>query len=103
METELPRYQKSNPYNYTEVQLSKRKRDIKAMIADYPTVNGMWCEWLYDVIENMPPEEVENIINNKLWEKPSKFSKALGGTSNAVEVLNEDGTPFIYEEKKIIE
>lgn len=103
METELPRYQKPNPYNYTEVQLSKRKRDIKAMIADYPTVNGMWCEWLYDVIENMPPEEVENIINNKLWEGNSKFAKALGGTSNAVEVLNKDGTPFIYEEKKIIE
>ena len=88
METEIPRYQKENPYNYSKTDLAKRERDIKAMIRDYPTVNAMWVEWLYDVIENTPKDEVENIINNGLWEKESKFSKATSGVFNTVEILN---------------
>jgi hypothetical protein len=54
METDLPTYSAPNPYKYTKVQLAKRKKDIKAMIRDYPTVPPMYCEWLYDVIENTP-------------------------------------------------
>jgi len=94
METDLQRHKPSNPYNYDEIQLAKRKRDIKAMIKDFPTVSPMWCEWLYDVIENMPKEEVENIIKNKLWEGEGKFAKAPGGVLHTVEVFNEDFTPF---------
>ena len=92
METDLPKYKPENTYNYTNIQLAKRKQDIKAMIRDYPTVPPMWCEWLYDVIENMPPEEVDTIISEGKWEMPGKFAKAPGGTLNTVEVLNEDGT-----------
>jgi hypothetical protein len=94
METDLPKYVAPNPYNYTAVQLAKRKRDIKAMIRDYPNVNPMWAEWLYDTIENMPNDEVEEIINKGLWEIPSKFSKAPGGVLNTVECFNEDFTPL---------
>jgi len=94
MENDLPKYQAPNPYNYTKIQYAKRKRDIKAMISDYPSVSPMWCEWLYDVIENTPKEEVEEIINKGLWEGPSKFAKAPGGILNTVEVLNEDYTPY---------
>jgi len=90
----LPRAKQSNPYNYTEVQLAKRKRDIKAMKRDFPSVNDGWIEMLYDVIENMPPAEVENIINNKLWEKPSKFKAEGGVIKGACELLNEDFTPI---------
>lgn len=95
METDLPKYKPENVYNYTSLQLAKRKRDIKAMIKDYPSVSSMWCEWLYDVIENTPKEEVDKIINEGLWEGPSKFAKAPGGVLNTVEVLNEDFTPFV--------
>jgi hypothetical protein len=94
METDLPKYEKPNPYNYTKVQLAKRTQDIKAMIRDFPTVQPMWCEWLYDVIENTPKDEVEAIINEGRWEVPSKFAKAPGGILNTVEVLNEDFTPY---------
>jgi hypothetical protein len=94
METDLPTYETPNPYNYTKVQLAKRKKDIKAMIRDYPTVPPMWCDWLWDVIENTPKEEVEKIINEGLWEVPSKFDKAPGGVLNTVEVFNEDFTPY---------
>ena len=101
METDLPRYQAPNPYNYTPVQLAKRTRDLKQIVRDFPTVPPLWCEWMYDVIENTPPEEVEKIINEKLWEKPSeKFSKAPGGTLNTVECFNEDWTPYEFPAAK---
>ena len=92
----LPKHEQANPYKYTPVQLSKRKRDIKAMIRDFPTVAPMWCEWLYDVIESMPNEEQEKIINEGLWEAPSKFATAPGGTLNTVECFNEDMSPITF-------
>ncbi len=101
METDLPKYQAPNPYNYTKVQLAHRKVAIKAMIRDFPTVSPMWVEWIYDVIENTPKDEVEAIINEGKWEVPSKlFSKAQGGVLNTVECLNEDGTPYIFPPKE---
>ena len=103
METDLPRYTPPNPYNYTKVQIAKRRRDMKAIIRDFPTVSPMWCEWIYDIIENTPPEEVEKIINEGLWEVPSKFAKAQGGVLNTVECFNEDFTIYnpLKEEQKI--
>ena len=92
----VPRYEKENPYNYTKIQIAERTSAVRAMIRDYPSVPPMWCEWLYDVITNKPKEEVEQIINEGLWEVPSKFSTAPGGVLNAVEVFNEDFTPYIF-------
>jgi hypothetical protein len=101
MEVEgVPRYQKPNPYNYTKVQLAERTSAIRAMIKDYPTVPPMWVEWIYDVITNKPKEEVEKIINEGLWEGPGKFATAPGGVLNTVEVLNEDGTPYVFPPKE---
>ena len=103
MEVEgVPRYTKPNPYNYTEVQLATRKSAVRAMIKDYPTVPPMWCEWLYDVIENKPKEEVERIMNEGLWEAPGKFAEAKGGILHTVEVFNEDFTPYIFPENELI-
>ena len=96
--TDLPRAKMPNPYNYTNMQLAKRKRDLKALTNDYPGVNPMWAEWIYDVIENMPHEEVEEIVNKGLWEGPSKFHTAPGGILNSVECFNEDGTPYVFPE-----
>lgn len=103
MQTDLPRYTKPNPYNYTQTQLNTRTSALREMVKDYPNVPPMWCEWLYDVITNKSQEEVENIINNKLWETPSKFAVAPGGTLNSVECFNEDFTPYIFPENKITE
>jgi len=104
MEVEgVPRYVAPNPYNYDKLQIATRTSAIKAMIKDYPTVPPMWVEWLYDVITNKPQEEVEKIIKEGLWEGPSKFAKAAGGTLNTVECFNEDFTPYIFPENKITE
>jgi len=100
METDLPKYIPPNPYNYTKAELAKRKRDIKAMIKDFPAVSPMWVEWIYDTIENTPKEEVEKIINEGLWEGPSKFAKAPGGLLHTVEVFNEDFTPYEFPPKE---
>jgi hypothetical protein len=40
------------------------------------------------------------IINEGKWEVPSKFSVAPGGVLNTVEVLNEDGTPYIFPKEQ---
>jgi hypothetical protein len=100
METNLPKYIPENPYNYSNLEKAKRKRDIKAMIRDFPTVSPMWVEWIYDVIENMPKEEVDKIVNEGLWEGPSKFSKAQGGLIHTVECFNEDGTEYQFPPKE---
>jgi hypothetical protein len=88
----LPRHQQSNPFNYTKVQLAQRKKAIKDMIKDYPTVCPMWCEWIYDFGQYTPPEEIERIINSGEWEKPGKFSKPLGGIlTDNIEITDSDG------------
>ena len=83
----------TNVYNYTKVELAKKEKAVKDMMKDYPQVPKKWCDWLYDVIEHMPPDEVEEIINKGLWEKEGKFSKAEGGILKSGIVLNEDFTP----------
>jgi len=101
MEVEgVPRYEKPNPYNYTKVQIAERTSAVRAMIKDYPNVPPMWVEWLYDTITKKSPEEVEKIINEGLWETPSKFSKPVGGVFKNVECFNEDFTPYIFPPKE---
>jgi NADH:ubiquinone oxidoreductase subunit len=85
---DIPRHKPSNPYNYTKVDLAKRKKALIDIERDFPNVPKMWAEWLYDTIENMPPEEVEKIINNGEWEKPSEKYQAKGGTIKCGEVLD---------------
>lgn len=74
MELECPRHQPENPYNYTGVELAKRTKALKDIAKDYPSVNPEWAKWLYDAIENMPKEEVEEIMNKNLWDKPGRHS-----------------------------
>jgi len=90
----IPRCEgETNVYNYSKVELAKKEKAIKDMCRDYPKVPKKWADWLYDVIEHMPPEEVEEIINKGLWEKEGKFSKPPGGVLKSGIVLNEDFTP----------
>lgn len=59
----------ANPHNYTELELAKREKAIKDMGRDHPTIPPKWLEWLYDIVENKPQEEIEDIINNNKWSK----------------------------------
>jgi len=87
--TEIPRCpEPRNPYNYTELEKAKKALAIKDAVRDYPRLPEKWIEWMYDTIENKPKEEVDRIINEKLWEKPIKPDRMTGGTiKGALEVL----------------
>jgi hypothetical protein len=89
--TGLPRHQPSNIYNYCKTDLAKRKKALIDIERDFPKVPKLWAEWLYDVMEHMPPEEVERIINSGEWEKSSeKYGEAKGGTIKCGEVLDSE-------------
>ena len=70
----IPRYQNNNPYNYSQQELTKRKKSLIDIQRDFPNVNSEWTKWLYDMVENMPEEEVKNIIDKGLWEKPGIYT-----------------------------
>jgi|TARA_B100000768_G_C11161211_1_gene324613 hypothetical protein len=65
---DIPRHQPENHYNYTAVQLAERKKALKDLQRDYPHLPYAWLEMTYDWHKNTPNEEVENIMNEGLWE-----------------------------------
>ena len=72
---DIPRHQPENAYGYTSVELAERKKALRDMERDYPKLPYAWLEMVYDFWKNTPPEEVEKIINEGLWEVPGRFSK----------------------------
>lgn len=54
----VPRAEAPNPYNYTEDQLQEKQLALKTMHELYPTVPVMYCDWVYDICKNTPPEEM---------------------------------------------
>lgn len=84
-----------NTYKYTKKQILERSQAVKAMHRDFPNVSLKTCELVYDVITNMPEEEVEDIINKGLWEAPSKYDRPTGGVLKSGMVYESDGiTPL---------
>lgn len=87
-EIEIPRHTESNPFNYTEVQKAKRNKAVRDAMKDYPQLPRMWIEMMYDVIENKPVSEVDDIMNNNLWDKPPEKKHDFGGTVKCMEVID---------------
>ena len=83
---EIPRHVESNPFNYTEKQKAVRQKAIKDMGRDYPNVPHLWLAWLYDVIQNKPVSEVEEIMEKNLWDKPPEKSHDIGGAIKAMTI-----------------
>ena len=78
----IPRHTPSNPYNYNAAQLVERKKTLKDLAEVYPNLPFAWLEMVYDFEKNTPREEIQKIINNKLWEKPGKFTPGFNGMWN---------------------
>jgi len=79
-EQEIPRYEEKNHYNYTPLEIAERNKQIRDASKDYPTIPKMWVEWAWDMLKNMPEEEVKKIINERLWEgKPTRKRDYDGG------------------------
>ena len=87
IDDEIPRFVEKNFYNYNSLQLATRKKAIRDAEKDYPHLSPKYIEWMYDIVENKPKEEVEDIINNKLWEGKAK-ERMNGGTINCMEILD---------------
>lgn len=82
----IPRYEEPNPFGYTEVQKAKRTKAIRDAMKDYSHLPRMWVEWMYDVIENKPVEEVTRIMNNNEWDKDPETPFRLGGVEKSMTV-----------------
>ena len=86
----IPRHKAENPFNYTDLELAKRKKGIIDAIKDYPHISPAWIEMAYDIVENndfdelkkkideSKPKERENggILNNVTIENKSEFETA---------------------------
>ena len=80
----IPRHVPSNPYNYSGAQLAERKKTLKDLAEVYPHLPFAWLEMVYDFEKNTSREEIQKIINNKLWEKPGKFTSPSPPGSNGM-------------------
>lgn len=88
IEEEIPRYESKNPFNYSKVELAKRKKAVIDAEKDYPNIPGLWIEWMYDLMGQKSEEEIEHIINSGEWEKEINKDRELGGTIKCCEVLD---------------
>ena len=90
MEVEFERYKEPNPFNYTELELAKRKKALIDAEKDFPNVPPKWIEWMYDVLEQKGEEEVKKIIENKEWEPVINKDRQLSGVLKTVEVVDPE-------------
>ncbi len=84
--TEIPRHEPENPFNYSPLQLATRKKAIRDAKRDYPNLPEMWIEWMYDVVENTPKDEINDVIANKKWECSGEI-KQNGGVVECMDIL----------------
>ena len=99
IDDEFERYKDKNHYNYTDFELSVKKKAIRDAAKDYPHVPEAWIEMLYDVVEKgYSKDEIEDIIKNKTWEGKPKERVMGGQIVGSVEVLdNEEKKPPLKE------
>jgi len=87
----IERAKRSNPFNYTDEQFAVRDKAIRDMHKDHPKIPYKWLEWLYDTIENMPPEKVDDIMKNNLWDGIINTTRQTGGTlKNCCEIITNE-------------
>jgi hypothetical protein len=69
----VPRTETPNPFGYTDDQLQEKKLAIKTMRELYPNVPVMYCDWVYDLCKNTPPDEMEE-MKKRIDTNPSKYA-----------------------------
>lgn len=85
---EMPRYQHEDPFNYDNLTLAKRKKEIEAAAKDYPNVPPSMIEMAWDLIQNNTEEMINDIINSGKWEKASKKERATCGVAKSLEIVS---------------
>ena len=79
----IPRHIPDNPYKYSIIQMAERKRALRDLATDYPTLPYGWLEMAYDFEKNTDPEEIKKIINDGLWEGKGMFTEDRNGNCNS--------------------
>lgn len=84
----LPKYKETNPRNYNEEQLARKRLETKDLMKHYPDMSPAWIEMVWDYVENTPKERIDEIIRTKEFEtKPQKKRQSKGGKIfNAISV-----------------
>jgi len=87
---EFERYKEQNPFEYTPLELSKRKKAIRDASKDYPNIPEKYIEWFYDMTEKVyKKEEIDEIINTKAWEVPG-MKRQFGGVLKTGEIIEPE-------------
>jgi len=77
-EMDIPRYQPDNPFKFTPLELAKRKKALMEMERDYPHLPWQWLEMTYDYCATTPPNELDQIIEERRFETPGRFTNNGG-------------------------
>jgi hypothetical protein len=85
---EMPRYQRDEPFNYDNLTLAKRKKEIDAAAKDYPNVPPSMIEMAWDLIQNNTDEMINDIITSGKWEKASKKERPTCGVAKSLEIVS---------------
>ena len=88
IDEEFPRtHRYPNAEALNEEQVRRRENDIKDLRDKYPTLPDAWIEMAWNFCELTPQEELDRIIQGKLWDKPSDVKRGKGGViKNAITV-----------------
>lgn len=96
----IPLTERKNPRGYTTLQWAIRDKKVNDLIKDFPNVCPLWLEWLVDVIDNKPKEEVEKIILEGLWEKKLKSRQEARVIKGAMQVFASEQEMKDYDSSK---
>jgi len=68
---DVPRKEKSNPFNYNEEQLFQKRVDMKLIMELYPEANAYYAEMIYDMLKNTTEAEQEE-MKHKVLNEPTR-------------------------------
>jgi len=100
-EETIPRAERKNPRGYNALQWAIRDKKVNDLIKDYPNVCPLWMEWIVDVIDNKPKEEIEKIILEGLWEKKLKSRQDARVIKGAMQIFANQQELLEYERTKL--
>ena len=89
----IPRAERPNPFNYTEMEFAERDKAVADMLERHPTIPPKWCEWMWDTWKRKGEEEMMRIINSGEWDKPIYERNTGGVISDAMEIIAPTHTP----------
>ena len=77
---------RENVHKYTKKQIIEREQTLRLMEREYPNVDKMLHEIIYDVVQNNTQERIDEILSNT---KPS--TRQTGGVIKSCKVYEADG------------